>query len=76
MVLTRMFSVPDSHSVVLHSSLAKAAHCYCPFCSQILIFKNKGYALSWFESDRDMFPGLLSVKEERKALLLRPGLGL
>lgn len=32
-VLTRMFSVPDSRSVVLHSSPAKAAHCYFPFCS-------------------------------------------
>lgn len=66
--LTRMFSVPATHSVVLYRSLAKAAHCCCPFVHIVhkVCFKKQAYLLSSFESGMDVSPDLVYIVCEKE----------
>lgn len=58
--LTRMFSVPATHSVVLLQQPCKGRPLLLPLCSQgFIVFKKQAYLLSWFESGMDLSPGFL-----------------
>lgn len=64
--LTKMFSVPAPHSVVLYSSPAKAAHCCRPLCSRgFIVLQNKLIYFPGLKSGMDVFLGLLqSVRKK------------